>query len=55
MWPEQMSFPRPGPWINKASPQLEEAPSLPMLTCVEARMTIFLLEDALRLRVESEP
>ena len=50
-------LPCPSPWINTDS--LSEAgwreQQGPPLTCVEAGIISFLLEDALGLRVESEP
>lgn len=52
---KHVPFPRPDPWMYPEFPELKEAPCLPRLTCVEAGMVIFLLKDALGLRVESEP
>ena len=57
MWARAKVLPCPSPWINTDS--LSEAgwkeQQGPPLTCVEAGIISFLLEDALGLRVESEP
>lgn len=57
MWARAKVLPCPSPWINTDS--LSDAgwreQQGPPLTCVEAGIISFLLEDALGLRVESEP